>query len=90
MGSIFLIIWVIKPLGRPGLDLSLRILLSVLLLGSPWLHHDSRQRLGLRFDTFPRAAMRRWVNSPSPDQADLSSSIQSWYAQPVVNRHWSK
>jgi membrane protease YdiL (CAAX protease family) len=52
MGTIFMVIWVVKPLGRPGLDLSLRILVGVLLVGSPWFHHDSRQRLGLRFDTF--------------------------------------
>ena len=52
MGLIFLIIWVVKPLGRPDLDLSLRILVGVLLLASPWFHHDSRQRLGVRFDTF--------------------------------------
>src|SRR5437867_3587114 len=32
MGLIFLIIWVVKPLGRPDLDLSLRILVGVLLL----------------------------------------------------------
>ena len=55
MGLILLIIWVVKPLDRPALDLSLRILLGVLLAGSPWLHHDSRQRLGLRLDNFWRA-----------------------------------
>lgn len=52
MGLIFLIIWVVKPLGRSDLDLSLRVVVGVLLLGSPWLHHDSRERLGLRFDNF--------------------------------------
>jgi membrane protease YdiL (CAAX protease family) len=55
MGTIFLIIWVVKPLGRPSLDLSLRIFVGSLLLGSPWFHHDPRQRLGLRFDTFWKA-----------------------------------
>jgi membrane protease YdiL (CAAX protease family) len=55
IGLILLIIWVVKPLDRPALDLSLRILIGVLLVGSPWLHHDSRQRLGLRFDNFRRA-----------------------------------
>jgi len=55
MGLIFLIIWVVKPLGRPGLDLSLRVLVGVLLLGSPWFHGDSRDRLGLRLDNFWKA-----------------------------------
>jgi membrane protease YdiL (CAAX protease family) len=52
MGLIFLIIWVVKPLGLPGLDLSLRVLAGGLLLGSPWFHHDSLDRLGLRLDNF--------------------------------------
>jgi CAAX prenyl protease-like protein len=52
MGLIFLIIWVVKPLGRSDLDLSLRVVVGLLLLGSPWFHHDSLERLGLRFDTF--------------------------------------
>jgi hypothetical protein len=55
IGTIFMVVWVVKPLGRPGLDLSLRILVGGLLVGSPWFHHDSRQRLGLRFDNFWRA-----------------------------------
>jgi hypothetical protein len=55
MGLILLIIWVVKPLDRPALDLSLRILIGVLLAASPLLHHDSLQRLGLRFDNFWRA-----------------------------------
>jgi hypothetical protein len=52
IGLIFLIIWVVKPLGRPGLDLSLRVLVGGLLLGSPWFHRDSPKRLGLRLDNF--------------------------------------
>jgi len=55
MGLILLIIWVVKPLDRPALDLSLRILIGVLLGVSPWLHHDPPQRLGLRFDNFWKA-----------------------------------
>jgi len=55
LGLIFLIIWVIEPMHRPGLDLSLRILVGVLLLASPWLHHDSLDRLGLRLDNFWKA-----------------------------------
>jgi len=35
MGLILLIIWVVKPLDRPALDLSLRILIGVLLAASP-------------------------------------------------------
>jgi membrane protease YdiL (CAAX protease family) len=55
IGLILLIIWVVKPLDRPPLDLSLRVAVGLLLLASPWIHHDSRARLGLRLDTFPRA-----------------------------------
>jgi hypothetical protein len=58
IGLVLLIIWVVKPLGRPELDLSLRVLVGVLVLGSPWLHGDSRQRLGLRLDTFWAALAR--------------------------------
>jgi membrane protease YdiL (CAAX protease family) len=55
VGLILLIIWVVKPIGRAGLDLSLRLLAGVMLVGSPWLHHDSLSRLGLRLDTFWKA-----------------------------------
>ena len=55
LGLIFLIIWVVEPLDRPGLDLALRALAGVLLIGSPWLHHDSLDRLGLRLDNFWKA-----------------------------------
>jgi hypothetical protein len=58
IGLIFLIIWVVKPLGRPELDLSLRALVGALLLGSPWVHRDSPQRLGLRLDNFWNALGR--------------------------------
>ena len=58
MGLVFLIIWVVKPLGRPGLDLSLRALVGGLLLGSPWFHRDPPRRLGLRLDTFRKALAR--------------------------------
>lgn len=58
MGLVFLIIWVVKPLGRSDLDLSLRALVGVLVLGSPWFHGDSRQRLGLRLDNFWKALAR--------------------------------
>ena len=55
MSLVFLIVWVVKPLGRPELDLSLRALVGVLLLGSPLLFRDSRQSLGLRIDNFGQA-----------------------------------
>ena len=55
LGLIFLIIWVVAPLGLPGLDLALRAIVGVLLIGSPWLHHDSFDRLGLRFHNFWKA-----------------------------------
>ena len=58
VGLILTIIWVVKPLGRPALDVWLRVLAGALLLGSPVAHHDSRARLGLRFDTFAGAAAR--------------------------------
>jgi len=55
LGLIFLIIWVVEPMRLRGLDLSLRALVGALLLGSPWLHHDSLDRLGLRLDNFWQA-----------------------------------
>jgi membrane protease YdiL (CAAX protease family) len=55
IGLIFLIIWVVKPLDVPGLDLSLRIVVGLLLVGSPWFHSDSRERLGFRLDNFWKA-----------------------------------
>jgi membrane protease YdiL (CAAX protease family) len=55
LGLIFAIIWIVKPLGRPGLDLTLRVLTGVLLFASPLLHHDSLERLGLRIDNFVSA-----------------------------------
>ena len=60
IGLIFLIIWVVKPLGRPRLDLSLRVLVGGLLLGSPWFHRDSPKRLG--FGSITPSARR----SPPP------------------------
>ena len=58
LGLVFVIIWIVKPLGRPELDLALRVLVGVLLLGSPWFHHDSRKRLGLQLDNFWAALAR--------------------------------
>ena len=55
LGLIFLIIWVVEPLDLPGLDLALRAIVGVLLIGSPWLHHDSFDRLGLRLGNFWKA-----------------------------------
>ena len=55
IGDLFLIIWVVKPLGRADLDLSLRFVAGALLLGSSWIHHESLHRLGLRFDNFWKA-----------------------------------
>ena len=54
VGVIFAIIWV-EPLHRPTLDLSLKILVGLLLLGSPMVHRDSLKRLGLRLDNFWQA-----------------------------------
>jgi membrane protease YdiL (CAAX protease family) len=55
LGLIFLIIWVVEPSGMPRLDLALRAFIGVLLIASPWLHHDSLDRLGLRLDNFWKA-----------------------------------
>ena len=55
LGLIFFIIWVVEPSGLPGLDLALRAIVGALLIGSPWLHHDSFDRLGLRLDNFWKA-----------------------------------
>jgi membrane protease YdiL (CAAX protease family) len=55
MGLIFSIIWIAKPLGRPGVDLSLQVLVGAILLASPWLHGDSRERVGVRLDNFWKA-----------------------------------
>jgi hypothetical protein len=58
LGLVFLIIWVVKPAGPPALDLSLRVLVGVLILASPWLHRDPPRRLGLRVDNFRNALAR--------------------------------
>jgi hypothetical protein len=58
IGPVLAIIWIVKPLGRPELDLSLRVLVGILLLASPWMHRDSRERLGLRLDNFLNALLR--------------------------------
>jgi membrane protease YdiL (CAAX protease family) len=55
LGLVFLFIWVVEPLDRPRLDVALLALVGVLLIGSPWLHHDSFDRLGLRLDNFWKA-----------------------------------
>src|SRR5690349_2470447 len=54
-GLVLVIIWVIKPLDIPALDLAMRLLVGVLIFASAWLHGDSRQRLGLRLDNFGKA-----------------------------------
>ena len=54
-GLVLVIIWVIKPLDIPALDLAMRLLVGVLIFASGWLHGDSRQRLGLRLDNFGKA-----------------------------------
>src|SRR5437899_9535188 len=56
-GLVLVIIWVIKPLDIPALDLAMRLLVGVLIFASGWLHGDSRQRLGLRLDNFGKALM---------------------------------
>ncbi len=58
VGSILLVIWIIQPLERPGLDRAALALVALFLAASPWLHHDSPERLGLRFHTFLRAFAR--------------------------------
>jgi len=57
VGLVLLIIWVIKPLEIPTLDLSLRVLVAGLMVASGRIHGDSRQRLGLRLDNFGKALM---------------------------------
>ncbi len=58
VGLILLIIWVVKPLHEETLDRGLRVLAVALMLGSTWIHGDSRQRLGLRLDNFGPALAR--------------------------------
>src|SRR5205809_4703352 len=57
VGLVLLIIWVIKPLDIPTLDLSWRVLVGGLIVASGRIHSDSRQRLGLRLDNFGKALM---------------------------------
>ena len=57
-GLILLDIWVVQPMDRPALDLSLRLAVGALLLLAPWAHGDSRQRLGWRLDTLGAALAR--------------------------------
>lgn len=52
------IVWGVKPLGAKALDLLLRALVAGLLVGSAWIHGDSRKRLGLRFDNLVPALAR--------------------------------
>jgi Type II CAAX prenyl endopeptidase Rce1-like len=52
---VLLIVWVIKPLDLPSIDLACRALVGVLLLASPFVHGDSRARLGLRADNLGKA-----------------------------------
>jgi hypothetical protein len=47
---ILLIIWVIQPSSGSRLDAAALTLLAAFLAVSPWLHRDSRMRLGLRLD----------------------------------------
>jgi len=58
IGLILLNIWVLQPLDAPGPDLWSRVGVGLLLLASPWLHHDSLKRLGLRLETFGSALLR--------------------------------
>jgi membrane protease YdiL (CAAX protease family) len=55
IGLILTIIWIVKPLGRPAVDLSLRMLVGVVLALSPWLHGDTWERVGLGAGHFTRA-----------------------------------
>ena len=57
-GLILLDIWVVQPMNRPRLDLAMRVAVGVLLVLSPWIHGESRQRLGWRLDTFGAALIR--------------------------------
>ncbi len=70
VGLILLIIWVVKPLDWNTLDLSLRGLVVASMLGSTWVHGDSRKRVGLRLDTLGAALAR--VLPPSVIVAGLS------------------
>jgi membrane protease YdiL (CAAX protease family) len=76
IGLVLMIIWVVKPLDRPELDLSLRVLVGILLLASPWIHRDSPARLGLRLDTF-RTALVRLL--PISLLAAGMSLVAGWY-----------
>jgi hypothetical protein len=58
VGLVLLIVWVVKPLDMPVLDLSLRALVVVSMLASAWIHGDSRQRLGLRLDNLGASLVR--------------------------------
>jgi hypothetical protein len=58
LGLVLTVIWVVKPLGRPDLDLALRVVAGVLLLVSPWIHRETRGRLGLRLDTLGAATRK--------------------------------
>jgi len=57
-GLILLDIWVVQPMDRPRLDLSVRLAVGALLVLSPWVHGDSPQRLGWRLDTLGPAVTR--------------------------------
>ena len=58
LGLILLDVWVVQPMDRPPLDLALRLAVGALLVISPWVHGDSRQRLGWRLDTLAPALAR--------------------------------
>lgn len=58
VGLILLIIWVVKPLDLDAFDVSLRGLVVALMLGSTWIHRDSRKQVGLRLDTLGAALAR--------------------------------
>lgn len=77
-GLILLDIWVVQPMDRPGLDLSLRLAVGALLVLSPWLHGDSRQRLGWRLDTLG-AALTRLL--PMSLLVAVGATATGWFLQ---------
>ena len=81
MGLIFLIIWVVKPLGRPNWISRCGCSWASCSSASPWFHGDSAERLGLRLDNFWKATGRR--------PADLAARGRRRRSAPGTSGHRS-
>ena len=79
-GLILLDIWVVQPMDWPGLDLAMRLAVGVLLVLSPWIHGDSRQRLGWRLDTFGAALLRLL---PVSLLAAVGAAATGWFLRSI-------